>query len=150
MSGTIYTLGTGMRSLNEFLKIIKQNRINIVADVRRFPTSRFEEFKKETLNQTCIKEGIDYIYFGNELGGFRSGGYERYTETEEFIKGINELAKIAHSKTICIICAETLPWKCHRRFIAKKLMEMGYEVIHIIDERRTYQQQKTTNLEFIS
>ncbi|MEO0095481.1 MAG: DUF488 domain-containing protein [candidate division WOR-3 bacterium] len=140
MSKIIYTLGTGTRRKESFFKIIKDKNIDIIVDVRRFPTSKFEEFKKKHLEQSCSEEGIVYLYFGNELGGFRRGGYEGYMKTDEFTRGINEIVKISYDKTICIICAETLPWKCHRRFIARKLMEMGYEVIHIIDERRTWEQ----------
>ncbi|MEO0122834.1 MAG: DUF488 domain-containing protein [candidate division WOR-3 bacterium] len=140
MSRIIYTLGTGTRGIKNFFKIIKNKNIDIIVDVRRFPTSKFEEFKKKHLERICNEEGIVYLYFGNELGGFRKGGYEGYMKTDEFTRGIDEIVKISYDKTICIICAETLPWKCHRRFIAKKLMEIGYEVIHIIDEKHSWQQ----------
>lgn len=122
--------------------MIKINHINMVVDVRRFPTSKFETFKKENLSQVCNSEGIEYLHLGNELGGYRKGGYEEYTKTDEFASGIEKLINFSSKSTICIICAETLPWKCHRRFIGKKLVEMGYEVIHIIDEKRIWVQQK--------
>lgn len=92
-------------------------------DVRRFPTSRFEHFKKDNLGKTCNKDGIEYFYMGDNLGGYREGGYEAYTKTEKFKIGIEKLKTLTATKTICIVCAETLPWKCHRRFIGKSLSE---------------------------
>jgi len=134
----IYTLGTGTRGIDNFLKIIKNFHIETVVDVRRFPTSKIEDFKKERLLLRCLKEGIEYIHLGDELGGYRKGGYEKWTKSDAFKSGIDKVAKIANNKIVCIICAETLPWKCHRRFIGKKLLTMGYRVIHIIDEKHTW------------
>ncbi len=139
MSKIIYTLGTGVRSVKNFFKIIKDNNINIIVDVRRFPTSRFDEFKKENLSRYCIENGVDYIYLGNELGGYRKGGYEEYIKTNEFRIGIERLKEIADNKNICIVCAETLPWKCHRRYIAAQLSVLGYRVVHLIDEKHTWE-----------
>ncbi len=123
-----------------FLRLIKNKNIDVVVDVRRFPTSRFEDFKKERLTQILMKNGIDYFHFGNELGGYRKGGYENYMKTKKFEEGFKKLLSMVSNKNVCIICAETFPWKCHRRFIAQKLIEHGYEVIHLIDEKRTWQQ----------
>lgn len=135
---TIFTLGTGNRSINEFIDILKKNKIQVVIDVRRFPTSRFEDFKKERLGSICKNEGIDYVHLGNELGGYRKGGYEEYTKTKDFQCGLNELLKFAQKKVVCIICAETLPWRCHRRFIGERLLEKGYRILHIIDGKRIW------------
>lgn len=135
---TIFTLGTGNRPINEFINILRKNNIGVVVDVRRFPTSRFEHFKKEKLCRKCRTEGIGYIHLGNELGGYRKGGYEEYTKTETFQSGIERLLKLTEDKIVCLVCAETLPWRCHRRFIGKKLIDMGFEVRHIIDERHLW------------
>ncbi|MEO0141866.1 MAG: DUF488 domain-containing protein [candidate division WOR-3 bacterium] len=135
----IFTLGTGKRTISEFISILKSKNIDVLLDVRRFPTSRFEDFQKDNLSQHCIKNKIDYIYLGTELGGYRKGGYEEYTKTTEFKKGIERLVEIASKRKVCIVCAETLPWKCHRRFIGARLYTMGYQVIHLIDERHTWE-----------
>ncbi len=140
MSRTIFTLGTGQRDIATFLKIIKDYHIDKIIDVRRFPTSKYDHFQQSNLIKFFNDLDIKYIHLGVELGGFRKCGYEKYMETDEFARGIDEIVKTANKKNICIICAETLPWKCHRRFIAQRLMEMGYRVIHIIDEKHTWQQ----------
>jgi len=138
MLKSIYTLGTGTRGIAVFFKIINFFHIDTIVDVRRFPTSKFEDFKKENLFRFCIKEGIEYIHLGDELGGYRKGGYEEWTKSKEFKSGVEKIVKIAHNKTVCIICAETLPWKCHRRFIGAELNRLGFDVIHIIDEKHLW------------
>jgi uncharacterized protein (DUF488 family) len=80
----------------------------------------------------------EYFWLGELLGGFRKGGYEAYTETEEFRKGIENLIQIMKQGTIAVMCAEIVWFRCHRRYISKKLVQLGYEVVHIIDEKRTY------------
>jgi|UniRef100_A0A7V3RIA1 uncharacterized protein (DUF488 family) len=140
MPRSIYTLGTGTRGIKVFFRILKDFQIDTIVDVRRFPTSRFEEFKKEKLIHYCIEEGVEYIYFGCELGGYRKNGYEEWTKTQEFKSGIDKICKIAENKTLCIICAETLPWKCHRRYIGAELTRLGFNVIHIIDENHVWRQ----------
>ncbi|MEW6686411.1 MAG: DUF488 domain-containing protein [Candidatus Edwardsbacteria bacterium] len=131
----IYSLGTGTRTIDEFIRIIKDKRIEAIVDVRRFPTSRFEQFKKGNFSKTCVEQKIEYLYLGDELGGYRKGGYEAHARTNEFQSGIERLKALADKKTICIVCAETLPWKCHRRFIAQTLSTQGYEVVHILDKK---------------
>ncbi|MCR4428403.1 MAG: DUF488 domain-containing protein [Caldiserica bacterium] len=134
----IFTLGTSSRSKEEFLRLLGIHGIEAVADVRRFPTSRFDHFKKELIRELLEKEGISYFYLGEELGGFRKGGYEAYTRTEDFQSGLRRLVEIASLKRTAIVCAERFPWRCHRRFIARELALRGWEVIHILDEERIW------------
>ena len=134
----IHTLGTSNRDFEEFLRILKSFKVELVVDVRRFPTSRFEHFKKENLEENLKREGIGYVYLGDLLGDFREGGYDRYMESEDFRRGFNKLLELAEKRRIALICRERFPWKCHRWFISNKLMEKGYKVIHILDEKRTY------------
>ncbi|NPB09131.1 MAG: DUF488 domain-containing protein, partial [Thermodesulfobacteria bacterium] len=78
----IYTLGTSQRSLEEFLEILAFYRIEQVADVRSFPSSRrYPHFCREELAQALAAAGIRYLWLGKELGGFRKEGYEAYTRT---------------------------------------------------------------------
>jgi len=134
----IYTLGTGLRSLEDFIEILNGYDIRAVIDVRSFPTSKFEHFTKVRLETSLKKELIDYHYLGKELGGFRKGGYEDYTRTSEFANGMTALEDIASSKTSVIICAERFPWKCHRRFISRELQIRGWVVEHIIDKGKVW------------
>jgi len=134
----IYTLGTGLRSLEDFMEILNSYDIRSVIDVRSFPASKFEHFAKVSLETSLKKELVDYHYLGKELGGFRKGGYENYTGTLEFATGISALEVIASLKASVIICAERFPWKCHRRFISRELQNRGWVVEHIIDKGKVW------------
>jgi len=139
MSNVVYTLGTSTRSREEFLRLLCHFGISQVADVRRFPTSRLQHFQQDNLAQFLREAGIGYIYLGKELGGYRQGGYRKYTATVDFQEGLGRLEEEARRKPTTILCAERLPWKCHRRFIAAELERRGWRIIHIIDEKRTWE-----------
>jgi len=131
MEEMIYTLGTSNRREEEFLKILRDKGIKNIVDVRRFPTSQFEHFRKENLEKILSKEGFKYFYLGDKLGGYRKGGYEKFMESEEFQKGIEKLEEIAREGPTVIICAERLFFRCHRRFIACALEGRGWKVVHL-------------------
>lgn len=107
-------------------------------DVRRFPTSRFEHFVKENLAALLEERGIDYFYLGQELGGYRLGGYEKYMESEAFEKGVARLEEMARAKKAALVCSERLPWRCHRRHIGRALEGRGWQVHHIIEIDREW------------
>jgi uncharacterized protein (DUF488 family) len=109
-----------------------------VVDVRSFPQSRFEHFKKDNLARILKERGIDYFYLGKELGGFRKGGYLSYTKTVPYQEGISHLEQIGRESITAFICAERFPWKCHRRLIASSLEEKGWLVEHIIEKGRVW------------
>lgn len=138
----IYTLGSSNRSLDEFLELLAAYGIEILLDVRRFPTSKFDHFKQENLKRTVESAGMEYIYLGKELGGYRTGGYPRYMEGPAFLEGLQALLASLRGRRGCILCAERLPWKCHRRFIARALVELGWETIHILEKDRVRQEAK--------
>ncbi|MFO8009405.1 MAG: DUF488 domain-containing protein [Dehalococcoidia bacterium] len=137
----VYTLGTSTRSPEEFVELLKHHSIKEVVDVRRYPGSRFEHFRKENLARLLRNNSIDYIPLGEYLGGHRKGGYEAFMKTETFREGIARLEEIATGATTAIICAERLPQKCHRRFIASELKSRGREVFHIIDADNSLNEQ---------
>jgi len=134
----IYTLGTSRRSEEDFIEILLFYDIKTVIDVRRFPKSKLQTYTKEYLQTLLSREGIAYFFLGMELGGFRKGGYEAYTNTEDFKKGIDKLEGIAAEDQAVIICAERFPWKCHRRWIARELHGKGRLVEHIIDKGKVW------------
>jgi uncharacterized protein (DUF488 family) len=140
----IYTLGTSTRSPQEFLELLLGHSVGVVVDVRRFPTSRFEHFQGERLRGLLRQVGIDYIQMGRELGGHRPGGYQNFTATAEFQKGIGKLEEIASERATAIVCAERFPWRCHRRFIALALEARRWQVIHIIEPGRDWQPKDRT------
>lgn len=136
----MYTVGHSTRSLEELIGLLKKYGIEVVVDVRRFPTSKmYPHFRREVLQRELTKEGIEYVWLGESLGGFREGGYERYMETEEFARGMEELLDVLESgKGVAILCRERLWFKCHRRFLSDVLTGLGYRVIHLIDKERSY------------
>lgn len=134
----IYTLGTSTRSAGEFIELLTSHDVEVVADVRTFPVSRFEHFRREKLTNLLPEAGIDYVYLGKELGGYRRGGYQAFTATTEFEEGLKKLAKIALERKTAVVCAERFPWRCHRRFIALELEKFCWRVIHIIDRERDW------------
>ena len=137
----IWTVGTSNRSIEEFLHLLMAYKIEVIADVRRFPTSRHRHFKQEVLKETLNRCGIEYNHI-IELGGYRTGGYRQYMRTEDFEKGLLRLEQLATSRRVAIMCAELLFFRCHRRFIADALTERGHTVIHIIDEQRSYEHKR--------
>ena len=129
----IYSIGHSNRSKEEFIELLKRYSIEAIVDVRRFPTSKFIEYKKENLVKILNKEGIEYIHLKN-LGGFR-GGYEKWMFSNEWRNDYEKLKEIAKRKNVAIMCAEKFPFRCHRRHIAKMLVKEGWEIIHIINEK---------------
>jgi len=146
----IFTIGHSNRSADEFVKLLKEFGIRAVIDVRRFPTSKHEHFKRERLQEILCEHGIKYFYLGDKLGGFRSGGYRSFMKTEEFLSGLEELERIAKKEVAAIMCAERFPWRCHRRFISMALEERGWEVLHIIDNDRIWRPKRRRELEDLS
>jgi len=83
------------------------------------------------------ENGIEYVWLGEGLGGYRSGGYQRHMRTRLFKEGIQELLEIAAKKRTCIMCMEPNPRYCHRRFITAHLERKKIKVIHIITKGQT-------------
>lgn len=136
--GIIYSIGSSLRTQEEFINLLCHYQIKVVADVRRFPTSKLNHFKKEEIKELLQDNSISYCYLGEELGGYRKGGYEAYTASTNFLVGLEKLEVIAHQYTTAFMCAELLPWRCHRRFIGNCLDKRGWRVIHIINGKRVW------------
>jgi uncharacterized protein (DUF488 family) len=147
MTVSVWTIGHSTRSLEEFLELLSANRIEAVADVRRYPGSRrWPHFGQEALEITLEDRGLLYAWFP-ELGGRRAPspdspntawrsaafrGYADYMATEEFAEGLARLVNLASGLRTAVLCAESLWWRCHRGLIADVLRWMGFEVIHIL------------------
>ncbi|PZR79144.1 MAG: hypothetical protein DLM52_01620 [Chthoniobacterales bacterium] len=147
----IWTVGHSTRALDEFLTILCAHDIHVIADVRQFPGSRrYPQYNKEQLAQSLANAGTNYVHFP-ELGGRRKPkadsrnmawrneafrGYADYMETSEFRQGAERLIGMASQNT-AIMCAEAVWWRCHRALISDYLKARGFEVIHIMNERRT-------------
>ena len=136
----MYTVGHSNRTIDEFLRLLRKYDIKIVVDVRRFPTSsKYPHFSLENLRKILKSEGIRYIWLGDKLGGYRSGGYLKYMKCNIFKRGLEELIRIIETckVNLAIMCSEKFWFKCHRRFIANELVRRGYKVIHIVNSERT-------------
>jgi uncharacterized protein (DUF488 family) len=138
---SIFTLGTSNRTWEEFINLLRAYKIEMVIDVRSFPSSKFARFKRESMNPSLGEAGFGYSYLGKELGGYRQEGYEAYTQTLPYLVGMELLERMSSRCRSAILCAERLPWRCHRRFIGRSLQERGWEVTHIIDEKRVWKDQ---------
>ena len=128
---TIWTIGHSNRSQKIFLEMLKEHEIEVLVDVRRFPTSKVEHFKREAMEQWLPEQGVEYVWLGEELGGYRHGGYKAYMRTKLFEDGTKRLSEIARQKRTCIMCMEPNPKYCHRRFLSAHLKRKGVKVIHI-------------------
>jgi len=124
--------------MREFLHVLRAYQIELVLDIRRFPTSRYRHFTREQLRDCLEQHGIVYQHVGR-LGGFRKGGYRAYMETREFERGLTYVEELAASKRVVLMCAELHVLRCHRRFIADALKERGHTVLHIVDDRTSYE-----------
>ncbi len=149
---TIWTVGHSNRSIEDFLALLQTNKIQALADIRRFPGSRrHPQFGQEQLPASLAHIGISYTHFG-ELGGRRKvrpdsrnsnwknpafRGYADYMESEEFRAGIERLLRIAAGKLTAIMCAEALWWQCHRALISDFLKVRSIAIIHILGPNKT-------------
>jgi uncharacterized protein (DUF488 family) len=148
----IWTIGHSTRSLEDFIALLKENKIKALADVRQFPGSRrYPHFGQAQLAESLTRAGIEYFHF-LELGGRRKTtadspnrawrhpafrGYADYMMTENFRSGIARLLALAKEKRTAIMCAEAVWWKCHRGLISDFLKAHGHEVIHIMGAGKT-------------
>ncbi len=147
MGNTIQTIGHSTHSIEEFIAILKAQSIDLVVDVRSLPGSRrYPQFNQERLEASLKETGIDYLHL-KELGGLRHAapdsvntawknasfrGFADYMQTEEFHIGILALLELGKKTNLAVMCAEAVPWRCHRSLIADSLTVHGMQVIHIL------------------
>lgn len=143
---TIYTVGHSNRTLEYFLDLLKSHHVQVVVDVRTIPRSRHNpQFNQNTLKRALKREKIRYVHL-EKLGGLRHAkkdslntgwrnasfrGFADYMQTQEFKEGIAELIEVAKRSTSAIMCAESIPWRCHRSLIADALTLKKWKVFHI-------------------
>jgi len=130
----MWTIGHSNRSIDIFLELLKEHNIQVLVDVRCFPTSKIEHFKMEEIKKWLPEHGIEYIWLGKELGGYRRDGYKRHMRTKLFREGVKLLLEIAKVRRTCIMCMEVNPKYCHRRFISAHLERKRVKVMHITDK----------------
>jgi uncharacterized protein (DUF488 family) len=146
-SQQVLTIGHSTRSLEEFIELLQAHGATCVADVRTVPRSRHNpQFNVDTLPAALKAAGIDYIHLPG-LGGLRHSradsinggwrnasfrGYADYMQTSEFENSLDELIALAQRQTLALMCAEAVPWRCHRSLIADALLAHGIVTEHIM------------------
>ena len=144
----IYTIGHGNRSIDEFVGLLKDAAIECLVDVRAYPASRrHPQFAREQLDSSLADAGVRYLWEGKALGGrrkpsrdsphvaLRNGGFRAYADhmmTDEFREGLDRLIQLGRSERAAIMCAERLPWQCHRYLLADSLAAHGLRVFHLM------------------
>jgi len=132
-----YSIGYGNRSFDEFLRILLDNGITDLVDIRRYPQSTFEDFNRKSLETVLPKNGIRYVHCEN-VGGMRDSAYIEYMNTDEFRSGFEKLMNFIANVNeaggrIVLMCAEKSPKGCHRHYLSNKLEENSIEVIHLVE-----------------
>lgn len=129
----IWDIGHSTLSWSSFLNLLKEHEIECLVDIRRFPASRkFPHFCQKEIKGNLEKAGLEYVWMGETLGGFRRGGYEAWMKTMEFLRGLEKLEALARIKRVAVMCAERYFGRCHRRFLLQALQKRGWEIQHII------------------
>jgi uncharacterized protein (DUF488 family) len=142
----VHTLGHSTRTWDDFLRLLRAHGIEAVADVRRFPASRrHPHFAREALRAALGRAGIAYAWLerlggrrrgapGSSHTGWRNASFRAYADhmaTPEFRGGLAELMALGAARATAVLCAEAVPWRCHRQLIADALVVRGIAVRHV-------------------
>jgi uncharacterized protein (DUF488 family) len=148
----IYTVGHSTRGADAFIGLLEAHGVTSLADVRTVPRSRHNpQFNGETLAASLAARGIGYVHLPG-LGGFRRAsadspnagwrnvsfrGYADYMQTPAFADNLTMLLALAAEETVAVMCAEAVPWRCHRSLIADALVVRGIRSEEIVSETKT-------------
>ena len=144
---TVLTIGHSTRPIEEFIGLLQAHGIELLGDVRTVPRSRRNpQFNTDSLPGSLGTAGIDYVHIPG-LGGLRKPrpdspngawkndsfrGYADYMQTQDFATNIAHLIELAAERRVAIMCAESVPWRCHRSLVADALSARGIPVEHIM------------------
>ena len=148
-ANTVFTVGHSTLRLEDFFAILDVYKIKSIADVRTVPRSRHNpQFNAESLAPALKAHGVDYVP-SRSLGGLRHArkdspnagwrnesfrGYADYMQTDEFTGGLADLINLADNQRTAIMCAEAVPWRCHRSLIADALSVRQIPVVEILSK----------------
>jgi uncharacterized protein (DUF488 family) len=148
----VFTIGHSTRTLDELVALLDTFAIAILVDVRTIPRSRHNpQFNTDLLSPVLASKGVRYVHLA-ALGGLRRRrkdspntawrnasfqGFADYMLTEDFAAGLEELRKLAAQGRVALMCAEAVPWRCHRSLIADALTARGAKVEHITGKSHT-------------
>jgi uncharacterized protein (DUF488 family) len=150
ISPVVLTMGHSTRTLDQFIGLLQDHGGKRVVDVRTVPRSRHNpQFNKGSLPRSLKKAGLEYVHLPG-LGGLRRAksdslnvgwrnasfrGYADYMQTPEFEQSLEELIRLAKCERVVLMCAEAVPWRCHRSLIADALLIRGMRVEHIMSPK---------------
>jgi uncharacterized protein (DUF488 family) len=148
---TIFTVGHSTRPIEEFLSLLQVHGVELLVDIRAVPRSRTNpQFNRETLAESLHSAGSEYLHMP-ALGGLRQArddspnsgwknasfrGYADYMQTPAFARAIDTLINLGAGKQVAIMCAEAVPWRCHRSLVADALIARGIAVEDILAATR--------------
>ena len=148
----VWTIGHSTRTLEEFERLLQGHQLERLVDVRTVPRSRHNpHFNKTTLPAALRSVRIKYLHMPG-LGGLRQArpdsrntgwrnlsfrGYADYMQTPEFVVSLDQLIELAKHERVAIMCAEAVPWRCHRSLIADALLVRGIQAEEIVSGDRT-------------
>ncbi|MGI0084954.1 MAG: DUF488 family protein [Nitrososphaerales archaeon] len=146
----VYAIGHSTRTIEDFIEILRAYEINAVMDIRTIPRSRHNpQFNKDTLPLYLKEAKIRYLHMP-KLGGLRHAlpdsinnawrnasfrGFADYMQTDEFRSALNSLIELSKRSKIVMMCAESLPWRCHRSLIADALLVRKVKTIDIFSPK---------------
>jgi uncharacterized protein (DUF488 family) len=148
----VFTVGHSTRTVAELVALLREFEVSLVADIRTIPRSRHNpQFGEEALRTSLRARRLRYVHLP-ELGGLRRArkdspnaawrnasfrGYADYMLTEAFELGIEKLRALAVEARVVLMCAEAVPWRCHRSLVADVLTVRGARVEHLINPKRS-------------
>lgn len=143
-----YTVGHSTRSFEELLELLRAHGVDVLVDVRRHPASRRHPwFDREPLARALAEAGVGYRHLevlggrrgepdpGSPNRGWRSAGFRAYADhlaRPEARQALDGLVEAAERETQAVMCAEIVPWRCHRQLVADHLVVQGVRVLHIV------------------
>ena len=143
---TVFTVGHSTRPIDQFLELLTAHGVKHLIDVRKIPQSRHNpQYGREQLSASLERAGIDYTHMPG-LGGLRRPrkdslntgwrnasfrGYADYMQTSEFEESLDRCIELSKEERVALMCAETVPWRCHRSLIADALLARGIDVREI-------------------
>jgi uncharacterized protein (DUF488 family) len=152
MKHPIYTIGHSTRPIEEFIELLRINKVTLLADIRTMPKSRHNpQYWHDALEKSLTDARIEYVYIPG-LGGRRRAakdsinttwrnasfkGYADHMQTDEFKDALDQLITLAKKKVTAIMCAEAVPWRCHRSLVGDALLVRGIEVLDIMSATST-------------
>lgn len=125
----LYSIGHGNKAINDFITGLKNLRLQVLVDIRSVPySSNFPDYNRENLIKKLKENNIDYLYFGDKLGGRPEEGFSNFIKTRDFKKHIAQLLYKIRNKPAALMCSEFNHMECHRRFISGALRKNGIEI----------------------